>query len=116
LKITEWQGATPVQLSALELLIYANNIGLKDHLEPVMRDFLGPNGFLTVQVPSNQWIIEARAMESFVWASMQVVIADYAIGISARNPDLASATIKPETDGDKMLCGSMKMRKAGGFV
>jgi hypothetical protein len=116
LNTTEWHGASPVQLSALKLLIDANEIGLTDHKDPVFKDFLDSAGLISIQVPSDQWIVEARTMESFVWASMQVVIGDYAIGPSARNSALANATVKPETNGDKILCGSMKMRKAGGFV
>ncbi|KAF1953256.1 hypothetical protein CC80DRAFT_518396 [Byssothecium circinans] len=99
-----WERASSVQLSALELLIVSNKeIGLG-------------YTYNAVQVHPDQWIIEARAMESFVWASLQVSIADYAIGPSVRSSDLADYIVKPTTAGDKQLCGSQKMRIAGGFV
>jgi hypothetical protein len=67
-------------------------------------------------IPSDQWITEVQRWEAFVWASSQVAIADYAIGPSIRDPGVVNNVIRPETTGDKELCGSMKMRKAGGFV
>jgi hypothetical protein len=55
-------------------------------------------------------------MESFVWASTQALVKDYAIGPGLRTPDVSDWVIKPTGDGDKQLCRSQKMRKAGGFV
>jgi hypothetical protein len=68
------------------------------------------------QVPSDQWITEVQRWEAFVWASSQVAITDYAIDPSIRDPGVEGYVVGPETIGDKELCGSMKMRKAGGFV
>jgi hypothetical protein len=55
-------------------------------------------------------------MESFVWASTQVLMSDYAIGPGLRSPDVSDYVIPPSDSGDKQLCKSQKMRKAGGFV
>ncbi|KAF1921407.1 hypothetical protein BDU57DRAFT_535081 [Ampelomyces quisqualis] len=49
---------------------------------------------------------------------MQVMIADDAIGPGVRQvaSALINATETPGTAGDKALCNSIKVRKAGGFV
>jgi hypothetical protein len=114
--MAEWQRASPVQLSALRLLSDALAIGFDSHTDLVASQYVRSQGLVADQIPSDQWIIEARAAESFVWATMQVIMADYAIGPGARQYSLINATMKPETDGDRILCKSFKMRKAGGFV
>lgn len=74
------------------------------------------DGVVAGQVPRDQWTIEAEGMESFVWTALQIAVADYAIGPSLRSPDIADNVTVPTTSGDKQLCGTQKMRKAGGFV
>ena len=115
LNITNWQGASSVQLSTLKLLDKSIWIGF-DTQRRTVADEYAPQGIVSSQIPSDQWIIEARAAESFAWAAMQVSIGDYAIGPGVRHRDLLNATQKPETSGDQLLCNSVKMRKAGGFV
>jgi hypothetical protein len=43
-------------------------------------------------------------------------MADYSIGPALRVADAARYVIKPETEGEKAICGVQKMRKMGGFV
>ena len=68
------------------------------------------------QMPKDQWVTEIVQWEQFVWAALQISVADYAIGPAVRTADAASYLIMPETEGDMMLCASQKMRKMGGFV
>lgn len=98
------------------MLVETFIIGFESHRHSVAQDYVQRSGFVSARIPSDQWIIEARAAESLVWASMQVMIADYAIGPGVRHPALVNATQTPETTGDKALCNSIKVRKAGGFV
>jgi hypothetical protein len=82
----------------------------------VLAQNLIQKGIVTDQVPTDQWITEARAMESSVWAALQVSLVDYAIGLRVRSAELADYVVYPITSGDKELCGAQRMRKAGGFV
>jgi hypothetical protein len=112
-----WPRASPVQLSAIRLLVEANyGIGLAQNTEVLASKAVQAGGLIAIQVPEDQWIAEARAMESFVWASSQVYVSDYAIGPGVRSPELTDYVTQPVTSGDKQLCGSQKMRKAAGFV
>ncbi|KAF2826710.1 hypothetical protein CC86DRAFT_349711 [Ophiobolus disseminans] len=109
--------ASLVQLAALQLILEVtattelSEVNEVRAAKSVQRDRLVP-----VQIPPDQWITEVKAMESYMWAKLQITMADYAIGPSVRNPDLDEYVLKPSTPADKQLCGTQKMRKAGGFV
>ncbi|KAF2729630.1 hypothetical protein EJ04DRAFT_588412 [Polyplosphaeria fusca] len=60
--------------------------------------------------------ILAKANSASAWASLQIYIADYAIGPTVRDPVSSNFTAPPATDGEKTLCSAMKMRKQGGFA
>lgn len=112
-----WKGASPVQVAALQLMIEANRvtfIGQASDLRAsrlMLRD-----GVVTSQVPSDQWINEVEGLDSVIWASLQTLVADYAIGPGVRTAELEEYVVKPTSPGDKQLCGAQKMRKPGGFV
>jgi hypothetical protein len=73
-------------------------------------------GSITDGLPDDQWIKEVVGWESQVWAGLQILIPDYAIGAKARDP-LADFYVKyPETDAEKALCGMQRLPKASGFV
>jgi hypothetical protein len=74
------------------------------------------NGFISSTVPKDQWTIEVRAMEAFLWSTMQILVADYAIGPSVRLPALSRYIVAPQTPGEKQLCASQRMRKTGRIV
>ena len=77
---------------------------------------MSSNGYIT-ELPDDQWIQELRSWQASVWAAHQVMLVDYAIGPLVRDP-LTNATYvtKPSNEMEKMLCGTQKMRKLGGFV
>jgi hypothetical protein len=105
-----------LQLSAMLLITKANqyvNLNMIDSVE--MQNAI-KTAIITAQIPPNQWVSEVQRWEAIVWAASQVYVADYAIGPNIRDPGIAESIIKPETAADKTLCGSLKMRKAGGFV
>jgi hypothetical protein len=115
--LKDWPRASPVQLSALQLVVEANqNIGLTHTNTVRLAEKVRSDGVVVSQVPPDQWISEVQGMESFVWASTQVLMSDYAIGPGLRTPDVSDYVIPPAESGDKQLCKSQKMRKAGGFV
>ncbi|KAH3977344.1 hypothetical protein HBH68_230830 [Parastagonospora nodorum] len=109
--------ASPLQLSALQLLMLSNRMtDASDYSQVLASRMVRRDGYVAGQIPSDQWITEAKGMESFVWATLQIAIADYAIGPSLRSPDIAGNVTVPTTPEEKKLCGTQKMRKAGGFV
>lgn len=109
--------ATPLQLSVLQLLVESSKaMGFSRTSEVLAAKQVQSDGSISVQLPPDQWITEAKWMESFVWASLQITLSDFAVGPSVRDPDVVKYVIKPTSTGDKQLCGMQKMRKAGGFV
>lgn len=76
---------------------------------------IGTGGYID-SLPDDQWIEEVVGWESFVWAAMQIYIADYFTGPKARDPHMSSY-IRPASDeGERKLCSMMKMRRSGGFA
>ena len=67
-------------------------------------------------LPNNQWKIEAVHQDSFVWAVIQILLTDYAIGAGAYDPAPHKAVEVPNTPAQKALCSSIRMRKPGGFA
>jgi hypothetical protein len=77
---------------------------------------MASDGTVRAKIASDHWVNEVQRMEAFVYASSQVTMSDYAMGPSLRDPGVKDYVISPATVGGKQLCGSLKMRKAGGFV
>ena len=65
---------------------------------------------------STQWINEATSWSKYLLASTQVILADFAMGPGTRSPSSKDKIRRPETEGEKTLCGAQKMRKSGGFA
>jgi hypothetical protein len=112
----DWKGASPVQIAALKLLIEANRVMPISGVNEVRTSKATGDGIVTSQITPDQWVKEVEGLDSFVWASLQALIADYAIGPGVRTAELAEYVLEPKSPGDKQLCGMQKMRKAGGFV
>ncbi|KAH5271964.1 hypothetical protein HBI71_047610 [Parastagonospora nodorum] len=108
--------ASALQLSTLQLLILSNQMLDASDYSQVLTSSMVRRELVAAHIPADQWIMEAKGMEAFVWTALQVAIADYALGPSLRSPDIADNVTVPATLGDKALCGAQKMRKAGGFV
>jgi hypothetical protein len=112
----DWKGASPVQIAALKLLIEANRVMPISGVGEVRTSKATGDGIVTSHITPDQWVKEVEGLDSFVWASLQALVTDYAIGPGVRNAELAEFVLKPENLGDKQLCETQKMRKAGGFV
>jgi hypothetical protein len=112
-----WKDASPLQLSALGMILSALQVmhfGVVDSVKA--SHFITNDGMIGAQIPPDQWVIEIERMEAVVWASLQVSVADYAVGPSIRSPFIAEYVINATSEGEKELCRSVKVRKAGGFV
>jgi hypothetical protein len=95
---SDWVGASSVQLSALQLLVEANQMmSLVNNHEVSAASHLGNDGVIVDQIPPDQWITKVRAIESVVWAALQVYLADYATGPVVRSPESADYIITPTT-------------------
>lgn len=117
LSLKGWENASSLQSSVLDLLVTSYYyISASRVNELRMNSAVEGPGYMTAEVPRNQWVTEARNIEAATWAAMQINIADYAIGPGVRTPDLKDYVGKPETKGDQQLCRAQKMRKSGGFV
>ncbi|KAI4631716.1 uncharacterized protein J4E87_002422 [Alternaria ethzedia] len=67
-------------------------------------------------VPNGFWKQEVLGWEQEVWAAMQIQVSQHASGPQFGDPFKDDVFLKPETEGEKALCGAQKMRKSGGFV
>jgi hypothetical protein len=74
------------------------------------------NRGLRMGLPDDQWKIEAMEQESRVWAVVQILLADYAIGAQVTEPNAHGYVNPPSTAAEKQLCHSMRMKKSGGFA
>jgi len=106
-------------LSAIQTLKEANSIydiaRIVNNLDISKR--IARGGAVETEIPDNQWIIEIKGWENYVWSAVRTYVADYATGPRARDPQAADLyEIKAATPGDKKLCGMQRMRKSGGFV
>jgi hypothetical protein len=77
---------------------------------------MGPNQGIIDSLPNDAWKEEILAWEQEAWTGMQIAFSQYAIGPKASDAMADNYWIKPETDGEKALCGAMKMKKSGDFV
>ncbi|KAF1846848.1 uncharacterized protein K460DRAFT_132067 [Cucurbitaria berberidis CBS 394.84] len=72
-------------------------------------------GFIN-SLPDDQWVREVVGWESTLWASLQIEMAEYAIGRAVRVPGAAALMKTDLTDGEQALCGKQRMKNPGGFV
>jgi hypothetical protein len=112
-------GASEAQIAALRLLVTSNLLfdasdAFEQHGTEASR-LLGAANFMAA-LPDDQWIREVVASEKFVWASMQTLVSDYAIGHAVRDPLVIESLKKNITKGERQLCGAQRMRKSGGFM
>ncbi|CAI6342197.1 unnamed protein product [Periconia digitata] len=113
-----WPEANELQRQFLELILrsilrYDISWGpLRDQLlagEQIVKGY-------TEGLPNDQWIKEVAVWESYVWAALQITLADYAVGTTLRDPAAVNYTNAPVTAAEKELCGSILMKKSGGFA
>jgi hypothetical protein len=67
-------------------------------------------------LPSDQWIREVAAWEAFVWTGYQTLLSASIIGPSVFDAEGDNYRDEPTSAGDRQLCQSLRMRKAGGFA
>jgi hypothetical protein len=75
----------------------------------------GTTGVIT-SLPDDQWVQEVVAWKKYVWAALQITIADYALGYETQDSSAQDATKSVTMPGEKQLCQSQRMRESGGFV
>jgi hypothetical protein len=107
--------ANPLQKQILRLLVTSSYVF---NLANVPIDVLAgsfDNPDLDNGLPDDQWVKELTRWQREILASLQVTVADYAIGPENRDL-LAGHHLPPYTDAEKQLCGLQKMRKSGDVV
>jgi hypothetical protein len=74
------------------------------------------NGGQFLSLPDDQWVQEIVSWEKYIWASLQTMVSDYAIGFGAQAPSAQSYVRTNLTQGERQLCGVQRMVKSGGFM
>lgn len=80
------------------------------------------NRIITPHVEDNaRWIFELRALQNKVWATLQVFIADFALGDISRPAFIQDVSVngtktRATPEEETTLCASQKMKKSGGIV
>lgn len=68
---------------------------------------------LVENVPSNQWVLDFQALESYVWAFNRLAILNHFAGY----PGVADeSTIQPDSPAAKQVCRNQKVIEAGSFA
>ncbi|KAF2261148.1 hypothetical protein CC78DRAFT_570714 [Lojkania enalia] len=109
--------ASDIQLAVMRLLRWLS--AFNDISNGLILKLIDANDIVSTpnrrEIPSDQWINEITFWQSYVYAGLQTMLADVAVGPIRRDADADQYTDPPITPGEKMLCKSMKMRKSGGF-
>ncbi|KAF2120277.1 hypothetical protein BDV96DRAFT_642118 [Lophiotrema nucula] len=115
------RGASEVQVAGLQLLtrisiLYDITAGLSnaDGLEVDTKVFDTVGSIASL--PDDQWVREIVRLEGLIWAALQTLTSDYAIGVGVQTPAVKDFLRKNLIDGEKQLCGVQRMRKAGAIV
>jgi len=110
-------GASDVQLAVLQLLVASSYFFTLAGSERLRASAQVKRGGYIDSLPNDQWIKEVIGWESAAWAALQVAVGDYFIGAKVRDPKAADSYARQAaTEGEKKLCGMLKMRRSGGFV
>jgi hypothetical protein len=114
-----YPGASEIQLAALQLLITSSfELDVGDASSSVFeaQDLAERGAGRVISLPDDQWIREVVGWEKYIWAAMQTMITDYAIGFGNQVLSVTSYIRSNLTVGEKQLCGAQRMVKPGGFV
>jgi hypothetical protein len=117
---TNFPEASEVQIAGLSLILDASsgystwNAATKG-LNATSK-FSSSNGFVTEEFPNDQWVSEVVGWEKYIWATFQAYISDYAVGYSARVPELKELLKTNLTKGERELCAMQRMMKPSGMM
>jgi hypothetical protein len=116
LGIGHFPEATPIQKVSLQLLVVGSLLfDASDASGTLQAGRLLQDGYID-RLSDDQWVQEVVGWEKFVWASLQSVVSDYAIGFAAREPSVEKYIKTDLTLGERQLCQSQRLRKSGGFM
>lgn len=110
----EFPAASDVQLAALELLRTTSTLKNIINVAHIQANDVVRGGYVS-HLPNDQWKNEAISWVSTVWAGVQTMLTDYAVGPKERDPLADDYIDPPSNQSDKTLCKSVRMRKPGGF-
>ncbi|KAJ4305538.1 hypothetical protein N0V90_001069 [Kalmusia sp. IMI 367209] len=118
-KSENFPGASDIQLAAVQLLVTSSfqyDTATAAAVVFQAQDLAERSGGQILELPDDQWIQEILGWEKYIWASMQTMVSDYAIGYGAQTPLVQSYVRTNLTQGERQLCGVQRMVKSGGFV
>ncbi|KAF2108075.1 hypothetical protein BDV96DRAFT_606060 [Lophiotrema nucula] len=96
-EFTYYPGATDTQLATLQLLQASS--------------FIADTSSATSAGPK-----AAQNLTAYVWAGLQFAVTDYTVGMALRGPTAVHWLQNGMSQGQKVRCGSQRMRMSGGFV
>jgi hypothetical protein len=111
--------ASDVQRAGVQLLVtssYLYSVVLAPRVVFQARDMAVQSEGRVTSLPDDQWMREILGWEKYIWASLQTVVSDYAIGYGALTASVQPYVRTQLTPGERELCGLQKMVKPGGFV
>ncbi|KAL1608326.1 hypothetical protein SLS60_003267 [Paraconiothyrium brasiliense] len=115
---TIYPDATPIQASILQLLQSITRVTDMNR-SPQLGNLRASKAVMvgiSPGLPDDQWIREVTAWEAFVWSGYQTLLSASVIGPKVFDAEGDTYRDEPTSIGDRMLCQSLKMRKAGGFA
>lgn len=112
----EFQGLSKLHLAIVRLILTAFSEKDLSAVNRIKTEAELSDGGSITRLPDDQWMKELHDWEAITWTEHQIMIADYAIGPTARSPLAQSLMRVPSDEGEKSLCSTQKMRKPGGFV
>ncbi|KAF2736926.1 hypothetical protein EJ04DRAFT_488916 [Polyplosphaeria fusca] len=108
--------ASDIQSAALDVLFASSSMmDISNPLSLNISSMKSTTGVIP-PIPDDQWVNELHRYESIVFAGIQYVTSNYAIGPKSKDPMADSYTRPPATEGQKALCGMQKMKRSGGFA
>lgn len=108
--------ASAVQLAGIQTLMTASKLfDIELAVQEMLINDMSYAG-IVVSLPEDHWVSEITYWEQIVWASLQAMVSDYAIGYGAQEPGIAEAVGKNLTSGERQLCAAQRMVKPGGFM
>ncbi|KAF1957462.1 hypothetical protein CC80DRAFT_470752 [Byssothecium circinans] len=119
LTTNDFPDASPIQFSLLQLLQSISRFSDNIMLGPGYGNLLAGKTVIrgiSEGLPDDQWIRELVNWERISWTAYQMLLSVSIIGPKVFDEFADEYREAPKTEGDRALCRSLKMRKAGGFA
>ncbi|KAJ4291860.1 hypothetical protein N0V90_009756 [Kalmusia sp. IMI 367209] len=108
--------ASGVQIAGVQTLVTASQIFDVQLASAKLRASDLNYGGMIPSLPDDQWVQEITYWEQIVWASLQAIVSDYAVGYGVQEPSIEPYVKRNLTSGEEELCRAQRRVKPGGFM